>query len=276
MSLVIMRATLANGVVLVNPPAVDELTDDAIAGDWRLFQRRRGHRYSLDDVATAWEAVNAQPDARRYADLGCGIGSVLLMVAYKLDRSAEISAVEAQEMSFGLARRNLERNGVAARLVHGDLRDPELFGSERFDLVTGTPPYQPMGTATPSTDEQRAYARIEMRGGIEDYVAAAARLLADDGRFVACCDARRPERALDGAAAAGLRAIRKRDVIPRAGHKGALFTVWTFAPEGEFREEPPLVARDEGGARTASAHELRRFFDLPVNEAEPPSPGISP
>ena len=65
-------------------------------------------------------------------------------------------------------------------------------------------------------------------------------------------------------------------MVPRAGHKGPLFTVWTFvrseAAPG-LVTEPPLVARDEGGGRTEEAHALRRFFDLPVNEDEPPSPG---
>lgn len=250
---------------------MDEVSDDAIAGPWRIYQRRRGHRYSLDDVATAWEAVNARPDARRYLDLGCGIGSVLLMVSYKLERAASISGVEAQDVSIALARKNVERNGVRAQLIHGDLREISLEGP--FDLVTGTPPYLPRRGATPSTDEQRTYARIEMRGGIEDYVAAAAKVLAPRGRLIACCDARHPERALDAASAVGVRAVRKRDVVPRAGRKGPLFTVWTFAREGTLREEPPLIARDQDGGRTPMAHALRRFFDLPVNLGEPPSPG---
>ncbi|MCB9595678.1 MAG: methyltransferase [Sandaracinaceae bacterium] len=251
---------------------MDELTDDAIAGPWRILQRRRGHRYSLDDVATAFEAVNARPRAARYLDLGCGIGSVLLMVRYKLG-PVPVVGVEAQAISLELARQNVARNGVDAELVAGDLREVSLDGA--FDLVTGTPPYLPPASASPSTDDQRTYARIEMRGGIEDYVAAAARALAPGGVFVGCCDARRPDRALAGASAAGLVAIRKRDVVPRAGRKGALFTVWTFAHEGELVEAPPLVARDEDGGRTEMAHALRAFFDLPVNRDEPPSPGKS-
>lgn len=260
-----------------------ELTDDAIAGSYRVWQRRRGHRYSLDDVATAWEAARAAPEARRYADIGCGIGSVLLMVAYKLPPAARIAGIEAQAQSFELARRNIERNGLGERvhLVHGDLRMPDLTSrlGGAYELVTGTPPYLPPEKATPSTDAQRTYARIEMRGGIEDYLVAARRLLAPNGVAVVCCDARRPDRALEGARAAELTVVRQRDVVPRAGHKGALFTVWTFARSDARPEAPPhvveapLVARDENGGRTEEAHALRRFFDLPVNEAEPPSPG---
>ena len=79
--------------------------------------------------------------------------------------------------------------------------------------------------------------------------------------------------ALEGGREAGLFPVRRRDVVPRAGKKGPLFTVWTFArEEAPLVEEPPLVARDEGGARTEASHDLRRFFDLPVNVDEPASP----
>jgi len=35
----------------------DDVTSDAITRDFRIFQRRRGHRFSLDDLATAAEAA---------------------------------------------------------------------------------------------------------------------------------------------------------------------------------------------------------------------------
>jgi SAM-dependent methyltransferase len=159
-------------------------------------------------------------------DLGCGIGSVLLMVADRLP-DARFVGVEAQAVSFALATKNVTRNGVGDRvtLIHGDFREP--LALDRFDLVTGTPPYQPSGTATPSPDEQRTYARIKMRGGVEAYLEAGSRALADDGVFVVCADARRPERVLDVAPKHGLRVVRRRDVIPRAT-RDALFTVWTL------------------------------------------------
>ena len=260
-----------------------DLTDDALAGDFCILQRRRGHRYSLDDVATAWEAARAVPSAARYLDLGCGIGSVLLMVAYKLP-GARVAGIEAQAESFALAARNAARCGQADRvtLVHGDLRDGETRARAMldgpFDLITGTPPYMPPENGTVSPDPQRAHARAELRGGVEAYLAAAAEMLAPGGRAVVCADARRPDRVLGVAPAVGLAVVRRRDVIPRAGTKGALFTVWTLALADEIGTAralgrvPPLIARDEHGARTEQAHALRRFFDLPVNEAEAASP----
>jgi tRNA1(Val) A37 N6-methylase TrmN6 len=135
----------------------------------------------------------------------------------------------------------------------------------------------PPGTATPSPDAQRAHARVELRGGVEAYAQAVARVLAPGGVAVLCADARTPERAITGAAQAGLVCVAAREVVPRAGKKGALLTVFVLrhkaeAPTSTVAWTPPLVARDADGARTPAAHALRRFFDLPVDEAEAPSP----
>lgn len=265
---------------VLSEEVLGELSDDAIAGSWRIWQRVRGHRYSIDDVATAREALLERPGARSAIDLGCGIGSVLLMLAYKLPE-ARVVGVEAQAISFELARRNVARNlppgDSRVTLIRGDLREVTRTLGERFELVTGTPPYFDPRKSSPSTDSQRTYARIEMRGGIEDYLAAGARVLAPGGRMVVCGDAKRPDRAIAGAAAAGLALVAQRDVVPRDG-KDALFAIWTLARADEhdapMERRPPIVARTAGGARTEDAHALRRFFDLPVNEDEAASPQL--
>lgn len=266
-----------------HPSEWGELTDDLIAGSFRIWQRRAGHRFSLDDVATAFEAASAMPNAKRALDLGCGIGSVLHMVAHKLP-NASIVGIEAQPISFGMVSKNVARNAglhERTRLLHGDIRDEAILTDAirdgKFDLVSGTPPYMPLGTSTISPDPQRAGARVELRGGIEVYLKAGAFAVAEHGRVVVCADARTPERAFRGASEAGLTILRRRDVIPRAGVKGALFTVWTCARREdvgsvECEVAPPLVVRDEQGARTEAAHAMRAFFDIPPNLDEPASP----
>jgi tRNA1Val (adenine37-N6)-methyltransferase len=247
----------------------DELTSDAVTSGFRLLQRRRGHRFSIDDLATAWEAARGATGAGAFLDLGCGVGSVLLMVAWRLPEARGFG-VEAQDESFALARRNVDDNGLAARvtLLHGDLRDvTRAWPHGPLALVTGTPPYLPLGTALPSPDPQRAAARIELRGGVEDYLAAAARVLAPDGRVVVCADGRAPERVLRGARAAGLVPSRRLDVVPRAGAAGPLFSVWTCGPgagtnEALALEHEVAVMRDEHGARTDAGLAMRRFFGL--------------
>lgn len=242
----------------------DELTSDAITASFRLLQRRRGHRFSIDDLATAWEAARAAPEAATVLDLGCGIGSVLLMVAWRLP-AARCFGIEAQDISMALARRNVHDNGLADRvqLFHGDLREVTRdWAHGACALVTGTPPYLPVGTAPASPDPQRAAARLELRGGVEDYLSAAARVLTPDGVVVVCADARAPGRVLAGAATAGLRPLRRIDIVPRAG-KRALFSVWTCARSGDGTlDHVEVVMRAENGDRTEASLEMRRAFGL--------------
>jgi tRNA1Val (adenine37-N6)-methyltransferase len=251
----------------------DPISDDALTARLRVYQRVRGHRYSIDDVATAWEAARERPLADSACDLGCGIGSVLLMVADRLPQ-ARMVGIEAQEISFQLARRNVERNDLEHRveLICGDLREVTQELGRVFPLVTGTPPYFDPKKASPSTDSQRTYARIEMRGGLEDYVAAGAKVLAPGGVLVVCGDAQRPERAREGARRAGLYLRSSREIVPRRG-KHALFAIWTFTREpGEHDEREPLVLREADGARTEVAHQLREFFGLQPSRSEEASP----
>lgn len=122
----------------------------SLSGHWKIFQHIDRHRYSTDDVVTAWVAWQeshrlgvAHP---RWLDLGCGIGSVLLFAAWMCP-SAHCTGIEAQPTRAALARRSVRYNGVERRVeVHeGDIRDASLLpdGSE-FDIVTGTPPYFPV------------------------------------------------------------------------------------------------------------------------------------
>ena len=113
-----------------------------------------------------------------------------------------------------------------------------------------------------SPTEISAAARIELRGGVEDYLAAAARVLTSEGVVVLCSDGRAPERVVRGAAAAGLVPVRCLDVIPKAG-RSPLFSVWTCAraPRGEL-EHDEVVMRDERGERTEASKAIRRAFGL--------------
>lgn len=269
----------------VSDEALGPLTDDAITGDHRLWQRRHGHRYSLDDVLVAYEGASARPDARRVLDLGSGIGSVALMLAWKLPE-AQLTTIEAQAISLTLQERNLARNDLGSRVtpIFGDFRDPAVrdrAGLGCFDLVTGTPPYFPEGTATPPPDSQKAHARIELRGGVEAYLEAGQALLADDGVLVVCGDAKRPERVTETARRVGLTLLSSRTLMPRRG-KPPLVSVWTLrrARSGDeahvVHEHPPFFGREADGGRTEDAQRVRSFFGLVLDLEEQKSPPTRP
>ncbi len=238
-----------------------------LAGDWRILQIVGGHRWSLDDLVTAWFAAEACDVTApgRIADLGCGIGAVLMLLAWRFP-AARLLGIEAQEESVSLARRSIAWNGAEGRCAvqHGDLR--QLIAAARFDLVTGTPPYIAAGAGRVPRRALQAGCHIEQRGGLEEYCGAAVRLLAPRGRFVFCHSAAQLARVDAAAAAAGLHLERRLEVVPRAG-KRALFTVFlarlsapTAAP-CEVLE--PLVVRDARGQRTGRFQALRAAMGMP-------------
>jgi len=236
-----------------------------LAGDWRIFQHVGGHRWSLDDLVTAWMAadeVAASPPAR-VADLGCGIGTVLMLLAWRFP-TARLTGIEAEAEKVALARRSLRWNGCAERCVvhEGDLRETSL--DARFDLVTGTPPYLPRGTATEPSRPDRGPWHFEHRGGIEDYCRAAVRLLAPGAPLVVCAGSVQEARVDSAARDAGLSVVRRRDVVPREG-KGTLFGLYVMrtAPAAIPIIEPPLVVRDARGAWTDEFRAIRRAMGMP-------------
>ena len=249
-------------------PRPDE-TLDAFAGHWRIFQLRHGHRYSTDDMLAAWYAVTACQDLglapMRALDLGCGIGSVGMFVAWRYPE-LHLTGIEAQQVSLELARRSLRYNGLASRveLRAGDLRTALPEGA--FDLVTGSPPYWDPAAGTLSDRPQKAPCRFEQRGGVEDYCRAAAAALAPHGLFALVMDGRQRERVLASARDAGLALLRIRDVVPREG-KAPLMVLAAMRLTGSGseapREEPPLILRDGAGVRTETFREIRRSMGMP-------------
>lgn len=233
------------------------VTEDLLTRDLRIVQRKKGHRFSSDDIATAYAAVTEAPAAERVLDLGCGIGSVLLHLAWCLP-AARLVGIEAQTISFEILKENLDRSGYRDRIEiqHGDLR--ALAVEPEFDLVTGTPPYFPPETASAALDPQRAYARIEYRGGIEGYVAAGAKALTPEGVLVLCGDARAEQRLEAAAQEVGL-VVRTRTLIIAHAPKPPLFTVWALRRRPGPRVERALVLRDAEGRPAEGAALLRRF-----------------
>jgi tRNA1Val (adenine37-N6)-methyltransferase len=241
-----------------------------LTGDWRIFQRTDGHRWSLDDLVTAWFATQHAPAHPAAAlDLGCGIGSVLMMVAWTFP-DTPVLGVEAQPISAALARRSLAYNGASPRcaVLDGDLRDladlPQADGP--FDLITGTPPYIPPGEGVVSDHVQRGPCRFELRGGGEAYVAAAAPRLSPHGVFVCCAGAQpnmvgRVEAALP---AHNLHLWAACDVIPREG-KAPLLSLFAsrLAPPPTPPTRQTLTIRDAHGRRTLACEALRARMGFP-------------
>lgn len=191
-----------------------------IEPDWYYHYRPKGMMTSTDDVLTAYVATaskfsdcKAQTEfcsprqVQRYVDLGCGIGSCLLLASYYLQPSIISVGIEVQAISASLAQQTVSSlpardNTPHLHIENMDLRQLlpnadttvstalpglvcKLVG--KCDLVTANPPYCPPHSGTAALDPQRLNARFEMHGGIEEYCKVAHHLLDasnDESRFV--------------------------------------------------------------------------------------------
>ena len=122
---------------------------------------------------------------------GSGIISLLLLSRGKIGRC---TALEVQEEYAHLTRENAEKNGFSDRLesVCTDLRDYKC--ECEFDLVYTNPPYMKATSGKMCDNNKKSIARHEIHGTIEDFTAAAARLLKYGGSFAAVY---RPDRLCD-------------------------------------------------------------------------------
>lgn len=213
-------------------------------------------------AARAVQLVGARPLAR-YLDLGCGIGSVLLLVAHAL-RPARSVGVEAQGESVALLRRTLGElpAGPPIALHHGDLRDVADLQLGAFDLVTGSPPYFPLGTGVLPPDPQRQACRFELRGGVEAYVEAAAAALAPDGVFVMVAQTALAPRVEKTLAPAGLHLRSRLDLWMREDRPEPFLTVFELRLEPGALTVERLAIRTAGGALTPGYVALRAELGL--------------
>jgi tRNA1(Val) A37 N6-methylase TrmN6 len=177
---------MATRDIQINP---DE-TLDRLTSSFNIIQKRRGHRAASDDTLLAWAAARAKPDAVRVLDLGSGKGTVAMLLLQRLP-GCRVIGLEALEVSHELSIRNARLNLLSGRWDPrlGDLRDPSMLAGESpFDLITGAPPFMPIGSGVMPEDPQRAAGRFELRGGVRDYAQAAARHMAKGGTVVFLMD----------------------------------------------------------------------------------------
>jgi tRNA1Val (adenine37-N6)-methyltransferase len=247
--------------MLIHP---DE-TLDRLTSRLNIIQKRRGHRAASDDTLLAWVAARTCPDAMRVLDLGSGKGTVAMLLLQRLP-ACRVVGLEALEVSHELAVRNARLNALTDRWDPrlGDLRDPcALAGESRFDLITGAPPFMPVGSGVMPEDPQRAAGRFELRGGVRDYAGAAAVYLAQGGKAVFLMDGLESSRAraVQAFTAVGLALNNVTVVYPFPG-RDPIYRIFEVSAEFGSMTELPLYMRIDGRSGFSPEYEaIRRDMD---------------
>lgn len=234
-----------------------ETIDELRAYGLRIVQERDGYRFSLDPLLLC--AFAAPGEGERVIDLGTGSGIIPLVLARKTEGTSFVG-VELQDGMAGLAVRNVETNGLAARITV--LREDvlglrRLFPVSSFDLVLSNPPYRKRGTGKVSPRAGRDDARHESTATLADFLAAAKYLVRPTGRICFIyLPARLPELFAE-AARLRLAPLRLRLVhgTPDAEARMALVEL-AKGRRGDLRVLPPLVVGGEDLAYTREVAEI--------------------
>lgn len=188
-------------------------------------------RFTADALLLARFAAAAPSDTA--CDLGSGSGVIPLMWC-RHDSPQHILAVEREPYFFRLLQKSVEKNGLSGRItaVCADWETLQPTGDKT--LITCNPPYFPCNGVRPPKDPLRRAVRQEDHPAmLQALCAAAAGLLAANGRFCLC---HRPERLTEvlaaltaaGLAARRLQAVQStkaaaaRLVLIEAGKNGSL------------------------------------------------------
>lgn len=219
--------------------------------------------YSLDPFLLA-DFCALKPN-ESVADLGTGSGILPLLICH-LHTPKTFHAIEVQPSLLAEAQLLICRHALQerVRLHEGDVRNiAMLLPPQSCQVVVSNPPYRTPGKGRVAPDPERAAARHELHGGLEDFLAAAAYLLGDGGRLYMVYLAERLTDLLAGMRAARLEPKRLRCVHGRAGEVAKMVLV-----EGRkggrpgLKLEAPLIVYD-GEEYTPEVQGLyEKFWEL--------------
>ena len=235
-----------------------------------LIQKKQGLTFGTDAFLLA-AYVKRAPRARA-AELGAGTGIISLLLAAR-DKLGTICAAEVQESFFDVTKRNIENNGFGGKVTPllADIRDikPQDVGGE-LDVVFSNPPYMKTSSGKRNEADEKYIARHEVKGNIDDFCAAASRLLKFSGRFYVVW---RPDRLCDLMSAMRAHSLEpKAMTFVHADENSEPSMVLINAAKGgkpDLKVSAPLILHSvahEGGARelTEKAAKIYETLEFPL------------
>lgn len=123
------------------------------------------------------------PNHSRICDLGCGCGTLALLMAAK-NSTLNVTGVEILAEPAEFAKQNTEKNGLSDRLsiLHADFRDRTVLPSGAFDGIICNPPYFPVESGFLSRSAALSHARSEENCTLSQLAEVCGRILRFSGR----------------------------------------------------------------------------------------------
>ena len=148
----------------------DTSQDSLFKGELVCYQHRHGYRFSIDSVLLAHFTQSLKRAS--VLDLGCGCGILALILLYRRTKDIHfVDGIEYQRSLATLAEKNSSANNFTQdfTVTIGDftkLRDH--YKSESFSNVICNPPFYPVGSGRPSSEEETYLAKHQVNITMSD------------------------------------------------------------------------------------------------------------
>ncbi|MGQ9646239.1 MAG: tRNA1(Val) (adenine(37)-N6)-methyltransferase [Thermodesulfobacteriota bacterium] len=222
--------------------SADETLDTFLDGRIQILQKRKGYRFSIDALLLSQFSKIRRNE--KVIDLGTGCGILPLLLSHQT-KAHSFVGVEIQEGLADLAERNVALNHLEDRIsiLQSDFRKLKgLFHPGSFDVVLSNPPYRKFRTGRMNPTQEKAIARHEIEGTLEDLVSSASYLLSPKGRCYLIFPALRTVDLLTTLRNQRLEPKRVQFVHPRLGEEANFILVESIKASGiELRVMEPLI-----------------------------------
>ncbi len=163
-------------------PSHDETLEPFFNGKLQVIQKKKGYRFSIDAVLLN-QFIKIRKN-EKVIDLGTGCGILPLMLS-QTTKAHSFVGVEIQKGLAECAKKNVVLNHLEDRILilKQDFRELKgTFSPNSFDVVLSNPPYRKYQTGRINPSVEKAIARHEIKGTLEDMIDIASYLLPLKGR----------------------------------------------------------------------------------------------
>lgn len=223
-------------------PSPDETLDTFFNGKLQITQKKKGYRFSMDAVLLS-QFIKIRKN-ERVMDLGTGCGILPLLLSHTT-KTHSFVGVEIQKGLAECAEKNVVLNHLEDRIsiLMQDFRElKETFPPGSFDVVLSNPPYRKYRTGRINPSIEKAIARHEIKGTLEDLISIASYLLPPKGRCYMIFPALRTVDLLMALRDGQLEPKRLQFVHPRIGEEAKFILTESIKTSGvELKLMEPLI-----------------------------------